>query len=351
MKLSTTLITISTIFSFSLALEVSVCNFDTINNAFDGNAASILQMDEVSAELLIEDACQKAMKEQIFSFKDITGEGWQFDNNFYDGGTYLNEEYEPETVSFETIYDGQTGPANNRIISYPDDYIEKNFGSCETNAVVCCWVQDRYADGNNNGNCSAEDPEATCKNADPADNTDICGVDLSLAPSSNHVRGSDSTDGAKSFSLFSGDTEGAAHCHGFAWNGEDTTGYRYRGNNLFYVSMYDHLEQRGYVREVPGAPMCGCVEKMPVISRADCTQTDVEESFTVELGGAGNISITLDSIDVTFNACQGATNNDLASYVDTLNFDASTRNLFDEFIVGECDDSKFLSKFGYSVTR
>jgi hypothetical protein len=65
MKLSTTLITISTIFSFSLALEVSVCNFDTINNAFDGNAASILQMDEVSAELLIEDACQKAMKEQI----------------------------------------------------------------------------------------------------------------------------------------------------------------------------------------------------------------------------------------------------------------------------------------------
>lgn len=65
MKLSTTLITISTIFSFSLALEVSVCNFDAINNAFDGNAASILQMDEVSAELLIEDACQKAMKEQI----------------------------------------------------------------------------------------------------------------------------------------------------------------------------------------------------------------------------------------------------------------------------------------------
>lgn len=65
MKLSTTLISISTIFSLSLALEVSVCNFDTINNAFDGNAASILQIDEESAELLIEDACQKAMKEQI----------------------------------------------------------------------------------------------------------------------------------------------------------------------------------------------------------------------------------------------------------------------------------------------
>jgi hypothetical protein len=286
----------------------------------------------------------------LVSFKDITGEGWQFDNNFFDGGTYLNEEYEPKIVDFETIYDGNTGPANNRIISYPDDYIEKNFGSCETNAVVCCWVQDRYDDGNN-GNCSDEDPETTCKDADPADNTDICGVDLSLAPSSNHISGSDSIDGTKSFALFSGETEGAAHCHGFAWNGEETAGYRYRGNNLFYVSMYDHLEQRGYVREVPGAPMCGCVEKMPVISRADCTQTDVQELFTVELNGAGNISITLDSIDVQFNACEGATANDLASYVDTLNFDASTRNLFDEFVVGECNDNKFLSKFGYSTAR
>jgi hypothetical protein len=77
----------------------------------------------------------------------------------------------------------------------------------------------------------------------------------------------------------------------------------------------------------------------------------VQELFTVELNGAGNISITLDSIDVQFNACEGATANDLASYVDTLNFDASTRNLFDEFVVGECNDNKFLSKFGYSTAR
>lgn len=217
---------------------------------------------------------------------------------------------------------------------------------------MCCWVQDRYDDGNNNGNCDANDPETNCKDADPADNTDICGVDLSLAPGSNHVSGTDSTTGAKSFALFSGDSEGAAHCHGFAWNDEDSVGYRYRGNNLFYVSMYDHLEQRGYVREVPGAPMCGCVDKMPVISRSDCTQTDVEETYTVTLG-TNSVLISLDTINVTFNACQGANNNnnDLAAYVDTLNFDDATQAVFDSFVVGECNDNQFLSKFGYAVSR
>ena len=36
--------------------------------------------------------------------------------------------------------------------------------------------------------------------------------------------------------------------------------FRYRANNLFYVSMSDHLHDRGYVRSVQGSPMCGCVE-------------------------------------------------------------------------------------------
>jgi len=42
--------------------------------------------------------------------------------------------------------------------------------------------------------------------------------------------------------------------------------YRYRANNLFYVSMSDHLHDRGYVRSVQGAPMCGCVEHVRITS-------------------------------------------------------------------------------------
>jgi hypothetical protein len=57
--------------------------------------------------------------------------------------------------------------------------------------------------------------------------------------------------------------EGPVHCHGFAWANDpyDFTS-RYKGNNLFFVSMYDHMNQRGYVRAVPGAPMCGCTEQV-----------------------------------------------------------------------------------------
>jgi len=98
------------------------------------------------------------------------------------------------------------------------------------------------------------------------------------------------------FAVFEGGSEGDTHCHGFAWDeiGEDAIA-KYKGNNLFYVSMYDHLYTRGYVRAVPGSPMCGCVEQMPVVSRSDCTQLDVQETFVFKYrtdgsGGGGSAS-------------------------------------------------------------
>jgi hypothetical protein len=44
---------------------------------------------------------------------------------------------------------------------------------------------------------------------------------------------------------------------GFAW-AEDTNdpSFVYRGNNLFFVSLYDHMYVRGYVENIPSAPMC-----------------------------------------------------------------------------------------------
>ena len=53
----------------------------------------------------------------------------------------------------------------------------------------------------------------------------------------------------------------------------------YRGNNLFYVSLYDHMYVRGYVKNIPSAPMCACAEQMPTVSRADCTQIDFESKL------------------------------------------------------------------------
>jgi hypothetical protein len=73
---------------------------------------------------------------------------------------------------------------------------------------MCCWTQDRQA---NDGNGNCEKPyDVNCLDADPADNTDLCYVDmLSRAPTSCRVQ--------KGYAVFpDGEDagEGATHCHG-----------------------------------------------------------------------------------------------------------------------------------------
>merc|ERR1719329_1889624 len=92
--------------------------------------------------------------------------------------------------------------------------------------------------------------------------------------------------------------------------------------------------------------MCGCVEHMPVVSRSDCTQTNVKESYTF-LGDSNNVGATIDRITVQFQACQGANNNnnDLEAFVQQLVNDGklstTEQNIFKTRIVGNnnCDDA------------
>ena len=78
---------------------------------------------------------------------------------------------------------------------------------------------------------------------------------MERAPTSSRTR--------QGYAIFEKNAEEDSHCHGFAWAEDPTdTSARFKGNKLFYVSMYDHLLQRGYVRSVPGAPMCACVEQV-----------------------------------------------------------------------------------------
>jgi hypothetical protein len=70
---------------------------------------------------------------------------------------------------------------------------------------------------------------------------------------------------------------------GFGWADDVTDQSQvYRGNNLFFVSLYDHMYVRGYVKNVPGAPMCACAEQMPTVSRSDCTQIDFESKLDLK---------------------------------------------------------------------
>jgi len=248
--------------------------------------------------------------------------------------------------------------AKDQLITFPSEYLKDNFlENCQAQAVMCCWVQDRQA-GDNNGNCNEND----CYDKDPADNTDICYVDLHAAAKSNHVEGG--------FALFPGNAattgEGDAHCHGFAWsNNENAPDYRYRGNALFYVSMYDHLEQRGYVRNVPGATMCSCIDKSPTASRSDCTNVEVTETFRFERVQNGNSSnnyigeASIVDVDLVFNNCptDDGQNNDLERYYDQLQGQGVTTStsdeIFDKHIVGDCNDDthyeEFLASKGFAL--
>jgi len=283
-----------------------------------------------------------------FSFEDITMEEEQFITEYFDGGTTWNYEVDEKgealKVSAARVKYAYDNIAEKFRIPFPDSH---QFESCELRSAMCCFVADRQAN-DNNGNCADGD----CDDADPADNTDLCLVDMSKSQRSSHVR-----DG---YSIYPDNTEGDVHCHGLAWGNNNGAEDTFKGNNLFYVSMYDHMYTRGYVEEVQGAPMCGCIENMPVVSRADCTEVEVTQSVTVTYDKDTTLltaTATISNFD--FNACQGAdnTNNDLAAYYQQLVNDgkatASEKAEFDKYIVGEdnCDDAiaTFLNTKGLKV--
>jgi len=254
-------------------------------------------------------------------------------DTFFEGGTFLNDEtgnfrQDPDTFerkggSNKFNYIGEDVRLNDHYPTSQDSYmggqkilqfngkqaksaylsaptIELEGGCPLTNTAVCCWHRDRqYFD--NNGNCSPGD----CANQMPGDNTDLCwteGGDDSPHPYPGSV------------------TEGDLHCHGFAWSTLDETAgdvnTNAKFNNLFYISMYDHLYTRGYANSITDDPlimgdeqaMCGCAEDMTTkVARADCTEAIGRTNYTASLGTDGLLSIEyeIDSFQIHFRACEG----------------------------------------------
>merc|ERR1711933_534921 len=134
------------------------------------------------------------------------------------------------------------------------------------------------------------------------------------------------------FAMWENDEEGPIHCHGLAWGmDENEPDFRYRGNNLFYVSMSDHLHDRGYTRAVQGSPMCACVENMPLVTRSDCTEIKATELFTFTLSNE-NLAASVSYTEIDFNASAAQTNNDLQSFYERLlNEGRVTKEKYDKF--------------------
>jgi hypothetical protein len=322
-------------------MEEKIASVGFCSNDPDDELAAIFGAD---VEAFIEGKCQEAYDaaRDVNEFGLFNNKGDQFDKEYFDGGTYINEERETiedgvtkynlktDFVRYDNLYNGR---ASKKTFSFPDNLT--NFEDCDIGAAFCCWSADRQA-GDNNGNC-ATPYDDNCVDADPGDNTDVCSVDMARFPEAARVPGGTIQ--------FPGDTEGDIHCHGFAWStDENHPSSFYKGNNLFYVSMYDHFYQRGYVRNVPGAPMCACAEKMPIVSRADCTEIEATHTFRFFYNGKldKTLTVTLQNSAINFNACQGANNNnnDLEAYfqrlVDEGEREATELATLQQTIVGQC---------------
>eukprot|EP00956_Cyclotella_meneghiniana_P032326 scaffold88288_cov62-Cyclotella_meneghiniana.AAC.3 len=233
---------------------------------------------ETDSRVIVDEMCKDAIlaaltKKSPFEFDRFSGMDHDFNKAFFDGQSSWNDggmtkkqankppkdddgeasdEWQGNSKAVSDIYERH---ADRRQMTWPDAY--ENFQDCQLNAAMCCWVDYDASLG----------PEFH-------NNTEICYVDNERAPSSNHINAG--------FSLY-GDIHGheEAFCHGFAWESDSLDDY-FKGNLLFLSEVYDNMHTAGLSNNVPGAPMCGCIEKMPVVSRADCTMLEYHGDFVFE---------------------------------------------------------------------
>jgi len=167
-------------------LDLDKCSYSSLTNALSAklvangcksSASKELQLilgvtTSLEAKLAIADVCAQS----YVDFSEITGEGKIFDKEFFDGGTYWNEEREWITSDGDVQEQLSVDPgtqidlfyndvAQSNGVTWPSE-MDNFMDSCKLGAAMCCWVQDRQAD-DNNGNC-ATPYDDNCHDADPA---------------------------------------------------------------------------------------------------------------------------------------------------------------------------------------
>lgn len=200
---------------------------------------------------LIEGQCLSAnnrlVSELFLPWDKITMRGAQFDDTFFDGGGIFNTEdgiavtklTVAEHQDTQRLLDIKQNILDTGGIGWPQGIANFDIGtSCAAQAAMCCWTASRNTD--------------TMKIEDA--NADVCSHEIKNAPKSAHVE-----DGTVIYP--STDVGDNAQCHGFFW--DDSTD-KYKGNLLFKVAMSEGLLGNGHVRNIPGAPMCACIEQVSV---------------------------------------------------------------------------------------
>merc|ERR1711907_839204 len=240
----------------------------------------------------------------------LEGEGAIDLDEFFEGTGFLNDEtgnFQQEENDFikrggkeKFIYIGDDPRLNDYLstteASYQAGQAVKEF---YPNEASKSFLGSPIADFQE-GNCSERD----CANQNPGDNTDLCWME---------------TDAGEIFPYPGENTENDLHCHGFAWAQDSLApgdiNAKAKWNNLYFVSLYDHMYQRGYVNSVTDdekiagtQAMCGCVEDMNPVARADCTEAIGRANYTVFQDGPGG-SLKIEQVPgsfyIEFQACEG----------------------------------------------
>mmetsp|Transcript_7833 Transcript_7833/g.11962 ORF Transcript_7833/g.11962 Transcript_7833/m.11962 type:complete len:507 (-) Transcript_7833:105-1625(-) len=258
---------------------------------------------------------EQSCKDASIEFGKISNLHYQFDKTYMDGGTIWNDGEQDESVIDESrITRALRTVGSESLINWPEyealqDYVGEdnipymsNFNldeTCDLNTVMCCFTDDK------------DDREEI------PDNSEVCAHDLRDSRRSNHIN--------RGWAEF--DDNANTYCTGFTFSSDkgDATN-RFKGNSLLDLSFRNTVEN-GYVKNIPGAPMCACIEQMPTVSRADCRLTSVsDESLTYTIVN-GELKVTNITAKVEFSACEV---DDLKVHAEQYDIDLSDHLVGDE---------------------
>jgi len=272
---------------------------------------------------ITDDAIVRACEDAAFDFGEITDLHYQFDKSYMDGGAIWNDGRADEAAATESrVRKALKTVGSNSIINWPmyealTEYVGpdqrpymSNFnftdGSCDLSTVMCCFIDDK------------DDREEVL------DNSEVCTHDLRDSRRSNHIN--------RGWAEF--DNNANTYCTGFTFSPEDVDGTnRVKGNSLLDLSFRNTVEN-GLVKNIPGAPMCACIEQMPTVSTAHCRTTTVSNEALTYSVTDDKLEVKMIEASVTFDDCP--TNDLLQHAMSTYDIDLS------DHLVGKdgCEDSK-----------
>jgi hypothetical protein len=263
--------------------ECSLANFEGAYNGSNGDLASALGMVSITEDEL-KAKCAAALTTNQIDLVDVVGQGPQFLKNFFDGGTDWNDHStRPASTDFlatvdasSHVFSAPNGGADDKYPGYFSNF--QNAGQeCRLGMIECCYTTKRSGTA-------------------PTMNAEMCAHDMTLSAQSNHIH-------MTSWAVYDA-PEKQAYCSGFAYeNGSfgDTVKY----NTLFHMAMKTNLRQHDLVQEIPGAPMCGCVEQMPIVATTHADCVEAKEGYKIVNGSI--------QLNIAYQGC-----GDLKTYYNNL---------------------------------